>query len=279
MVTLFPFVFDATVFQSAEAFNGDLSKWQTNRVTNMDYTFYDARSFNHKTTLDIAWEANSPSVYPGIDMFYNTCSLDPNCGKCSSKNTNGDAVTCSSATQPAKASSTVCIFCSNDDYECCTPKMLPDGNGESEAAKRAGYTGYTLNRIVDDWLDPAKRSAVEAIYGLIVDWDVSLVKNFERLFWDKTTFNSDISKWNVAGAENMGTSECCPLSFHLIPFICCSFFLRSLFCFLFVSFSFLSSYKTQQSFTTADSQELCAVARCRLLQKIRLLVSPNNGMP
>jgi hypothetical protein len=154
--------------------------------------------------------------------------------------------------------------------------MLPDGNGESETAKRAGYTGYTLNRIVDDWLDPAKRSAVEAIYGLIVDWDVSLVKNFGKLFWDKTTFNTDISKWNVAAAENMGSSEFPFILYHssVVPFFLCS-----LFCFLFVSFSFLSSYKTQQSFTTADSQELCAVARCRLLRKIRLSVSPNNGMP
>ena len=203
------------VFQSASAFNGDLSKWQTSAVTNMGNTFYNAQAFNHKTKLDIAWEANSPSVFPGSYMFGGTCSEDTNCGKCSSKNTDGDAVTCSSETQPAKASSTVCIFCSNDDYECCTPKMLPDGNGESEAAKRAGYTGYTLNRIVDDWLDPAKRSAVEAIYGLIVDWDVSLVKNFGRLFWDKTTFNTDISKWNVAAAENMGSSECWPLFFFL----------------------------------------------------------------
>ena len=54
---------------------------------------------------------------------------------CGSKNTNGDAVTCSFETQPAKESSTVCIFCRNDGDECCTmganglPK-LPNGNGD-----------------------------------------------------------------------------------------------------------------------------------------------------
>jgi surface protein len=73
------------VFDNARAFNGDLSKWQTSRVTNMDYTFFDAKSFNHKTTLDIAWEANNPSVYPGTEMFLDTCSLDPDCGKCGKK--------------------------------------------------------------------------------------------------------------------------------------------------------------------------------------------------
>ena len=129
MVTLFPLVFDMAVFYQAYAFNGDLSKWQTNRVTDMLYTFQDARSFNHKTTLDIAWEANNPSVYPGNMMFDATCSSDPNCGKCSSKNTDGAAVTCSSNTQPAKPSSTVCIFCRDDGSECCTCPAGRHGSG------------------------------------------------------------------------------------------------------------------------------------------------------
>ena len=199
------------MFYGAYAFNGDLSKWQTSAVTNMDYTFYYAKSFTHKIKLDIAWKAQNPSFYPGTDMYGQSCSLDANCGKCSSKNTNGDAVTCSSETLPAKASSTVCKFCRDDGYECCTPKMLPDGNGcpydTWQGCSRTGYTGYTLNGIVDRWLNTTTRSAVELIYGPIEDWDLSAVRNFKYLFWD-SLFNADISKWNVAAAENMQGSKC-----------------------------------------------------------------------
>ena len=85
--------------------------------------------------------------------------------------------------------------------------QLPNGNGEYEAAKR---TGNTINRIVDDWLDTNKRPGIEATYGPIGDWEVSLVQNFKYLFWYKTRFNADISKWNVAAAENMEGSECSP---------------------------------------------------------------------
>ena len=83
--------------------------------------------------------------------------------------------------------------------------QLPNGNGEYQADKR---TGNTINRIVDDWLDTNKRPGIEATYGPIGDWDVSSVKNFKYLFYQKYTFNEDISKWNVAAAENMESSEC-----------------------------------------------------------------------
>jgi hypothetical protein len=90
---------------------------------------------------------------------------------------------------------------------------LPNGNG----CLYDGYNGCsrkstdnTINRIVDDWLDTTKRPGIEAIYGPIGDWDVSLVTNFKYLFYTKYTFNTDISKWNVAAAENMKLSESHP---------------------------------------------------------------------
>ena len=83
--------------------------------------------------------------------------------------------------------------------------QLPNGNSGHNAATR---TGNTINRIVDDWLDTNKRPGIEATYGPIEDWGVSSVTNFEALFYDKRTFNADISKWNVAAAENTIFSEC-----------------------------------------------------------------------
>ena len=108
---------------------------------------------------------------------------------------------------------------------------LPDGDGchydtsydTSEGCSRKS-TDNTLNSIVDRWLNTTTRAAVETIYGPIGDWNVTKVKNFANLFYGhcpylcsnelkiyvalKKTFNADISKWNVAAAENMQASEC-----------------------------------------------------------------------
>ena len=88
---------------------------------------------------------------------------------------------------------------------------LPNGNGEISVTQR---TGDTLNRIVDDWLDAGTRSAIEATYGPMGEWDVSEVTNFRYLFYNKVTywdagylFNIDISNWNVAAAVDMQGSK------------------------------------------------------------------------
>ena len=68
--------------------------------------------------------------------------------------------------------------------------QLPNGNG----CPYDGYNGCsrkstdnTINRIVDDWLDTNKRPGIEATYGPIGDWEVSLVKKIQYLFRFKTT--------------------------------------------------------------------------------------------
>ena len=88
---------------------------------------------------------------------------------------------------------------------------LPNGNGEWHTSNRIENT---LNRIVDDWLDAGTRSAIEATYGPMGEWDVSEVTNFRYLFYNKVTywdagylFNIDISNWNVAAAVNMQGSK------------------------------------------------------------------------
>ena len=40
-----------------------------------------------------------------------------------------------------------------------------------------------------------------ATYGNIADWDVSAVSNMYQLFYNKPTFNADISKWNTASVR------------------------------------------------------------------------------
>jgi surface protein len=127
-------VIDLTkMFAVTHHFNQDLSSWNVAKATNLDEMFLDAKAFNQKAVLDIAWEANSPSVYPGTDMYTGSCSLDPNCGKCNKKNIDGDAVTCSFNAQPAKPLNSVCLYCIDDSAECCTTPKCNDVDGKGAA--------------------------------------------------------------------------------------------------------------------------------------------------
>ena len=57
-----------------------------------------------------------------------------------------------------------------------------------------------LDTAVDLWID--NRAQAKSTYGHIKNWDVSRIKNFSSLFAGKTTFNSDISKWDVGSGAN-----------------------------------------------------------------------------
>jgi hypothetical protein len=51
------------------------------------------------------------------------------------------------------------------------------------------------------WID--KPAAATATYGAISGWNTAAVGNMAQLFQSKSTFNADISKWNVARVSAM----------------------------------------------------------------------------
>jgi len=71
--------------------------------------------------------------------------------------------------------------------------------------------------IVDIWIagtygavTTAEKTAKDDIvgqYGEIEEWNVLQVTNMRSLFYQKTTFNADLSKWNVTNVENMQSSK------------------------------------------------------------------------
>lgn len=88
---------------------------------------------------------------------------------------------------------------------------LPDGDGSSSPTGNVG----TLRRAVSDWIDGGtSRSTVVATYGPIEDWDTSDVSTMNNVFYGahashkfKTSFNADISKWNVGAVTSMSNSK------------------------------------------------------------------------
>merc|ERR1719353_2855671 len=58
------------MFHSANSFNGDLSKWDVSRVTDMTTMFRNARSFNRDISKwDVSSVTNMDSMFRGAMLF------------------------------------------------------------------------------------------------------------------------------------------------------------------------------------------------------------------
>ena len=89
-----------------------------------------------------------------------------------------------------------------------TTIKLPNGNGEYAPTDRVGFLGGIVDDIIGT--DDAKKNAAIVKYGLIENWDVSEVTNFQLLFKstgtaqsDRASFNGDISKWQTGKVTHM----------------------------------------------------------------------------
>ena len=88
---------------------------------------------------------------------------------------------------------------------------LPNGNGQP-SSNRAG----SLGGVVDEWIKGgAARATVVNKYGEIRNWNTSDVISMKFVFYEKKTFNEDISKWNVSSVTNMGNCTSLSFSFSL----------------------------------------------------------------
>ena len=63
-------------------------------------------------------------------------------------------------------------------------------------------TDKNINDAVDLWISKPTQATTK--YGHIKDWDTSAVTSMFRLFYNKSQFNDDISRWDVSNVTNMG---------------------------------------------------------------------------
>jgi len=88
---------------------------------------------------------------------------------------------------------------------------------ENDNVLRSTTEPNNIQKAVNDWIDGSstEKDAVIAKYGEIEEWDVSRVGRMDDLFQGKTSFNADLSKWNVTNVRNMDSSR----SFFFISII------------------------------------------------------------
>jgi hypothetical protein len=77
-----------------------------------------------------------------------------------------------------------------------------------------------IQKAVNDWIsgNSTEKDAVIAKYGEIEEWDVSRVGRMDSLFKSKTSFNADVSKWNVTNVLEMDFSRSFFLSLSFYTF-------------------------------------------------------------
>jgi hypothetical protein len=119
-------------------------------------------------------------------------------------------------------SSCTAVICNAGFYEsgsasnnlgCSAYDVLPNGDGSS------GNPGTGLRKVVSDWLSGGTaKDTVVAKYGPIEDWNVESVTSLYNVFYQKGTFNADISMWNTAAVTTMRGSTSSSPSVSFVAF-------------------------------------------------------------
>merc|ERR1719201_1099838 len=192
------------MFDGARRFNVDISKWNVAKVTNMNYMFYMATSFNVDLSSWNVWNVTSVhgmftrayafnvdlsswNVWKVADvssMFYQAYAFNQKL--------------CSPAwlrVQNELSNTTKYTFLSSSGkISCEKDRFAPESRKELDAALSACFEISSDGNCAKGKYN--KRPAIG-------DWDVSDVQDLSYLFYQKSNFKADISKWNVANATDM----------------------------------------------------------------------------
>jgi surface protein len=176
----------SSAFYGAVSFNNYINHWNTSNVTHMDKLFYNAHQFNKPLNN---W--NTTNITTMFKMFYNASifnqnirvwNISPNVYL---KHMFKHATSLQKLYCPIIKAKSFCV----------------DGT--------PSYLFFQFDKLTDDNIHLAvevwenNKTAADATYGDIYDWDTSKITNMNSLFYKKSSFNDNISMWNTSNVTTM----------------------------------------------------------------------------
>jgi surface protein len=188
-----------SLFSSATSFNQTLISWDTSNVTDMSYMFYNATSFNQDLTN---FTFNSLNEDNSMINMLNSSGIDVS-------NYDNILNNWSAKSVPINVNFTA----SGLEYSLLgeegRTKLINDYNWNITGDTLITFKPDTKQKLqiaVDNWVlpnnDPNKDTYTYNNVP-IKYWDTSLITDMIRLFYNKSTFNDDISNWNTSNVTYM----------------------------------------------------------------------------
>ena len=200
----------SSMFESATAFNGDISTWNTSSVTNMISMFDSASKFNRDIS---AWDTSS--VTDMTRMFTSATAFN---GDISTWNT-------SSVTDMTRMFTSASAFDGDiSDWDTSSVRSMTrmftfatEFNGNISAWDTSSVTNMIsmfdsaskFNRDISAWdtslvTDMSSMFYAAAAFRIdISTWNTSSVTSMTSMFESADTFNGDISTWNTSSVTDM----------------------------------------------------------------------------
>ena len=164
------------MFRDCAVFNQNLNKWNTSRLQDASYMFYDT-AFNQ----DIGdWDVSSVTDFSYM-LRYTPFNQDISGWDTTSVNIIS-GMYLNTPLQPQESGV-------RHDYRA--PNTFNQINDSRSP----------LSLAVDDWI--ADSETATAVHGHISTWDTSVVTDFDNVFYGKSAFNEDISNWDLSNATSM----------------------------------------------------------------------------
>lgn len=224
------------MFSNASSFNQDISTWNTSKVTNMSTMFNNATSFNQDISI---WDVSKVTAMSG--MFYNATSFNQDlsgwCVPLIETHPSVFDIDTSNWTLPRPSWG----YCPRGENGTITLPPLPAVGLAKDYSGTGWYkaldTGIVYNKDVPEgethifggdpieyisvytianaklYADRAATSNItdmtymfmndSSFNGDISHWDVSNVTNMLGVFYGAASFNGDISSWDTSSTTNM----------------------------------------------------------------------------
>jgi surface protein len=226
------------IFAHANAFNQDINCWNVSNITNMSALFKSASSFNRDISQ---WDVSA--VTSMDSMFYRAQNYNNNDAPLNWGNKTADVIDMSRIFAHAESF--------NQDISCWNVSAVTNMNALFESASSFNRDisqwdvsavtsmdsmfyraqNYTNNDVPLNWGN--KTANVITMSGMfesassfnqnISSWDVSNVENMSRMFAHAVSFHQDISTWNIERVTNMDAM----FQGHTIPMVEYDALLRS----------------------------------------------------